>query len=520
MIATNALLSAAFSLIAAFTNTINLQRDAPTSVDDLQRFVIGGVRRPTDVYLATKQGAEYWIANGVVYSFACKDSYFRLQDSKLLDRFRGEATANSNEVVQIARNTLQKLARRGDPLSGCKLWALTGNAAPFYRLEWAAPPNDRSVAAIEIDARTRRVVYLYLRDADFLDPQMELKIRDAVYTDERPQIKPDPNYWPEHGPEAAQPSIEYVKTAIQNAKEFIRRMNFGPQSQLNFDDVDWSRSALGMYSLMSYDAPNAQIIFKNGACISAINGVVYDFCAGDSYGLHALSQTEQRRWTGPVTEKWQDLAQKLEQALTTRFQIPRSEIDNLEINPPLTNNPTLSPEPFLRQGVSWYPRPITWPKPYPSIMAEFDMTNGLLKHLSLANAGFLTYLAKFQQSFIPQVATVHIAPGGWVRQVRENRGLFTVTRDSCTSLPLTINYTVGELSGSYEGGPLKTNYLTIPAGFLNTNIRTDRNLFDFGTNSNLSIVLTLIPPPSNHADLEPKYLIGALRSATNQVLRP
>ena len=99
MVNTNELLSIAFSLITSFTNVVNVPpQGVPHSPADLTRI---GLINPTtrfDLYLAQREGYEYWIRDGVVQGYASPDSFFRGQGLDVPARLRGQATLSSNQV--------------------------------------------------------------------------------------------------------------------------------------------------------------------------------------------------------------------------------------------------------------------------------------------------------------------------------------------------------------------------------------------------------------------------------------
>jgi hypothetical protein len=99
MVNTNELLSIAFSLITSFTNVVNVPpQGVPHSSGDVARI---GLINPTtrfDLYLAQREGYEYWIRDGVVQGYASPDSFFRGQGVDVPVRLRGQATLSSNQV--------------------------------------------------------------------------------------------------------------------------------------------------------------------------------------------------------------------------------------------------------------------------------------------------------------------------------------------------------------------------------------------------------------------------------------
>jgi hypothetical protein len=75
MIQTNLLLSIGFSLVSNFTNVVPVRPEAvPTKIDDLKHYVVGSPNSPIHLYLVDRQGTEFWLDGGVVYSYRTSGS--------------------------------------------------------------------------------------------------------------------------------------------------------------------------------------------------------------------------------------------------------------------------------------------------------------------------------------------------------------------------------------------------------------------------------------------------------------
>ena len=115
---TNAILSVAFAIIANFTNVVYVPPQAvPRSENDLGAYQIGRRYFPLDLYLKHKQGNQFWIREGAVYQYETPESYFSLQDPKLIAKYVVTAKLSSNEVFQLASITVRQLVKNGDPLN-------------------------------------------------------------------------------------------------------------------------------------------------------------------------------------------------------------------------------------------------------------------------------------------------------------------------------------------------------------------------------------------------------------------
>lgn len=196
MIDTNAVLAFTFSIISNFTSVVYVPPEqVPKCKADLKFCSVGRSFFPLDVYLQSKQGSSFWIANGVVEQFHAPKTYFELQDPERISEFVGTATLSSNEVFALADTTIRRLIKTGDPLAGITpritvAKPYKGQTVPFYDITWPLPENPQvfSIARVGVDARSGRIVLLSLRDTRFYDMALFQQISNRVY---RPSMLED-----------------------------------------------------------------------------------------------------------------------------------------------------------------------------------------------------------------------------------------------------------------------------------------------------------------------------------------
>ena len=151
MVDTNALFSPMFSLIANFTNVVNIPPDAlPQKPEDLDICVLGYFG-PAGAHLRHHKGTEFWIHRGAIGDYGSGGSCFENASRHPRSCFEGASTLSSNELVQIGEKALRRLVKKGDPLAGRPLCIRRSGEKdiPFLEIEW---PNE--AAKVEIDCRT------------------------------------------------------------------------------------------------------------------------------------------------------------------------------------------------------------------------------------------------------------------------------------------------------------------------------------------------------------------------------
>jgi hypothetical protein len=207
MVLTNALLSISFGLITNFCALIpGSQVYSPKTPAELHDCIVGSPSSPIELQVATAGGADFGIAEGAVYYFLTPGSLFRQGDPRQLDNYAGAAVLTSNQVIQIASNTLCHLLKTNASLSNGKPklrqgGLYKGERMPFFQVEWTAitPGAHMHGADVEIDARTGKVVFLQLFDDAFFDPVASKEIGKLVI-ETNAEIKARPLLEPSNRP--------------------------------------------------------------------------------------------------------------------------------------------------------------------------------------------------------------------------------------------------------------------------------------------------------------------------------
>jgi hypothetical protein len=418
MVDTNALLSIAFSLIANFTNVVQVPSDAvPQNPADLSKFVVGSPSSPTDLYLVHRKGTAFWISGGVVYRYRSPGSFFRLQNTALIPNYEGTSTLDSNGVVRIAATALQRLIKTKDPLlsetNGVPkvehAGFYHGSQIPFYSIVWPRISRGPSRGAdVEIDGRTGTIVFIHLWDMAFRDPVYAAKIKDTVYTEppKPPPAEPVSLVRKFHLP---QPTTNYVQGAISNWMAFCGKLGVDPGTQTNIADVNWDRTWLYTNAANSETAPVCQIRFRNGACFESIGSTVFsDFAADACYtGFYGeRPRVEWSRFTGKIVKRQEDLVKDLETVITEKLGIPKSVL--APFSAPRPHKPdeiadeTGAIKTIKRVPLEWRNWPLhagrtVWiSETRLAFSAEFDLETGELKWISFHDPQFIEILRQNQ----------------------------------------------------------------------------------------------------------------------------
>src|SRR6266404_3438724 len=198
--ATN-LLNVVFALITNFANVVAVAPlPVPRTTDDLHNYVMGSPYSPTEVYIRSRAGLQFRVRDGAVELFETPGSYFHLQDPEQVTNFLGTPQMTSNQVVELANDTLRRLVKdeTNPSLTHPRLISAgryRGQMIPYYQLTWPAVDKDPASpdqvygysARMEIDARTGRIQFLELPARRFHDYVLAQQIIDKVY---KPEVRP------------------------------------------------------------------------------------------------------------------------------------------------------------------------------------------------------------------------------------------------------------------------------------------------------------------------------------------
>jgi len=414
MVLTNALLSIAFGIVANFTNVVPIPDEAvPKRVEDLARFIVGSPSSPLDMFLVDRKGTEFEISGGVVRHFDSPGSYFGLQDPRSIDRYRGSSQLSSNEVVEIARKTLQRLVRNGDPLRKGPPFVLyagisNGQRIPFCKVSWGGPvTSPDSVGEVEIDERDGRIVFLHLWHPAFLDYEFALEISNRVFRVD-PVVKRAteesrvPKYQRPH------PSPEFAGLVIRDWLRFCGKIGISPGGQTNLSDINWDRTWLYTNGLLSATNAVCQVRFKNGTCFESFRGTTIGHFSREAFftGYWDTNHEGMIRLRGPIFKHWEELAANLEKLLVNKLAIPTNLISGFKPSPEV-KPPEFQSVEFKRSEIGWR----HWP-PHPGrsisvrestlgFVAEFDLETGQLELIYFREPRFVDALVRSRLSSTP-----------------------------------------------------------------------------------------------------------------------
>ena len=403
MVDTNALLSIGFAIVANFTNIVHVPpAEVPTTINDLQKYIVGSPNRPIDLSLQLKNGAYYWIFEGVVQGFESPGTYFQGQDFKNVAKYGGIPNLDSNQVRELATRTLESLAKTGNPVAGLsprvRKAAPTsdGREIPFYLLTWPGRTNSPCdvAAEVEIDARTGQIVRLQLWDKGFLDLPYSRKIRDKVY---KPEPKPKFEFPLPDRARFRFPTTNQVLAGIRGWVELCKRLELSPGGDTSLARVDWSRSYIYTNHAISDNVPVTQVWFKNGVSFEAERGVILSHFASDSCYVGYWDDRPAEEWSpfhGRVIKRWQDLACDLETKLVERIGLSRSILRSCP-QELVYVVPEVGADGVVRCVVRWRDEAEdarlrgSGFEPFGAIRAEFDLQSGELKWIAIHNPTLL-----------------------------------------------------------------------------------------------------------------------------------
>ena len=227
MIATNILLSAGFSLVASFANTVSLpMEDVPKTTNDLKRITVVPVVPPI-LSMVTTNGTLFHIQHGVVCLFQERDNFLTATGLQKQHEFSGEPILTTNQVAARTLGVLKRLIKVGNPLENSTVEVtMAGSNVPVYRIEVVNLLRRKNIAEVQIDARSDRILCLNLFDYRFMDPDAELKIvKDVTGEDPEADVFFE-NDCPAQPTGMPRPRRDYVMVVVRNLAQIISQLNF------------------------------------------------------------------------------------------------------------------------------------------------------------------------------------------------------------------------------------------------------------------------------------------------------
>lgn len=407
MVDTNLLVSICFSIITNFAHVVPIpEQDVPPSTN-LHHYHIGTPYWPTSFGLTGPNGVGYHVSEGVVQSFVSSQDYFHEQDPDKLQKYAGASILTSNQALQLASNVLKSLLKINIPLTNgmpriSQAGFVDGKQIPFFQIDWpmiTPRPLFTVGAAVHVDGRSGRIVFLQLLDPAFLDFDAGRKIMNLVYKPDPSgslpsyrQQAPVPFYTPplEDQPDEFALSklpreTNVVTQAIKAWLDFCSTLGINPGSKTNIEDVDWARTVVALDLNVSTTVPVCNATFISGAGFAALNGAICGYRSADSYYNQTL-ETEDSVLYGAARLRWEDLASKHEAQLVEKLRIPK------ELLAPLKPQPRFRVPAGQREAKTFKRLVIDWRTPpgYPvakgrrgdttlGLEAEFDLQTGQIK---------------------------------------------------------------------------------------------------------------------------------------------
>jgi len=197
----NAVVAVLLPYYSDFAKKLDLPISLPIKAEDIAHWAIVPNENPKGEWaggsIGLKNGWSFSFQFGCVNGFESSHSYFGLQDPHEIPKFYGQVKMTTNEIVQLARDTIKKL---GIPLE--EVFAdqepqikppehVGTNTVPCYMIEWPDPYGD--YIRMEINAETKRVENLYMLSRNLKRPSPKINVvpPKARGFEHLPTINPD-----------------------------------------------------------------------------------------------------------------------------------------------------------------------------------------------------------------------------------------------------------------------------------------------------------------------------------------
>lgn len=426
MILTNTLLSIGFSIVSNFANVVPIPPEQlPTRVEDCQQ--VGVILPPLvwsfDLGLIHKRGTFFHISNGAVFIYRSAGSYAGAQYPEEIPRFTGLASLSTNQVVELATRTVERLVKKGpNPIAGLPPKVFhEGNEEyrgdgkksefygkiPFYTVTW--PDRTRmagfeTAALVEIDARNGSITQVQLWDEAFEDQALLQVISNRVYLPDPPKADAGARA-PAVLPHLPPPATNEVQRGIESWHWLCRQLSvpLGPATNLAAVNWEWDKTYMYTNQFLPGVPVSFIVRFTNGACFCAVRGAVANIL---SMGPEPSAVPK-----GTVKYRWQDLCNGFEQALVEKLGIPRQCFAAYRPIPPTVphegsryHGEAYPPPPEVgRRGykivrVEWTDAKEGWPIGgfVPRFHADFDLETGALVHVAIVDPDMVEALGRAQ----------------------------------------------------------------------------------------------------------------------------
>jgi hypothetical protein len=334
MVLTNALLAAGLSIVASFTNLVPIPPgEAPARVEELSDYFVGSPMWPTDLILVHRGRSSFHIQHGVVFFFVSSASYMNHGPETPVSQFDGEPALSARQATDLAEVLIRRLVRRGDPTGGLSprvvhLRSYAGREIPFYRVEWSDPKRqDRTIATIEIDARSGRVTSLDLADYRFWDLARSWEMKNRFYVPGPPGTPGAAEPTQQAPPNRTTPYLttNQVVTGMKSWLQLCHALDLSPGCCTNLPAVNWNCTCLYTGLWISATSIAWVVPFTNGGWFSTVGPVAIAHFASDACYINEWRDKKPEDWflfEGKITRRWDDLARDLERKLAENLGIP------------------------------------------------------------------------------------------------------------------------------------------------------------------------------------------------------
>jgi hypothetical protein len=376
-----------------------------------------------DLGLIHRHGTIFTIRDGAVCYYVSGSSFAGARDPAQIPRFVGLATLTSNQIVEVAARTVEKLVKTGtNPIAGLapkifqegnEKYRVDGTEfefygkIPFYIVSWPDPTRMagfESAANIEIDARNGSVTKVTLWDEAFEDHALLQVISNRVYVPDLPKPSGGASKTP-----AVRllppPTTNDVQRAIESWRWLCRQLRVPLGSATNVAGVDWEWNKTFAYTNEALlGAPVSFVVtFTNGALFCAVRGGVANIL---TVAPDPAASTE-----GTIRYKWQDLCENFERTLVEKLGIPRQCFAAYRPIPPTVTHEGspyhgLAYPPPAEVGsrgykiarVDWTDPKESWPVGgfIPRFHAIFDLESGALRNVAIVDPQMVEALSRAQ----------------------------------------------------------------------------------------------------------------------------
>jgi hypothetical protein len=409
---TNLLLTLSVSIVTNFTQLVGItDYRPPLAPAELHRRLIGDGLSAISVRFEDQNGYKFSVRDGVVWRFSSPSSLENWSTPSRVESLLGEAKLSTNDAVRIATETVTRLAKGWNPISGTIPSVATprrinGKQPPFYWISWPTTntfPLIRWSAFVEVDARTGRISSLELKDPGFNDYASTLEISNRVCSVE---VVPNASSHINPRPQVLLPvpTKDQIRQGMKSWLWLCEQLRLNPGDNTNLASVDWRQTITYTDSVMFAMCPIIQVLFTNGAGFSSRQGVAISHVSADSCFASAWGNRSQEQWkafSGRINWNWKEISSRLETLISDKLRISHEVFTTFVPNPD-RKPPSVGTDGVKRLVIEWR----KWPRSNGSVIrvddtklgfnAEVDLESGKLVWIFFYDPIFLRALASAQ----------------------------------------------------------------------------------------------------------------------------